>query len=559
MRQIVIPRGDVQDDTSSKKINRKAQSVRQLEKSRRSIERAAIRGDASQPEILHNIRPKLSLFGRLRVAILFIRHKFYIFGTAFKQNLRRAAYTTGYAAQSPFIGTIRRIRARDRKINRHARLNAIIILVLVVGLVVGIGFFDFGVAVEFGGEQIGFVANQQVFNDAVQNVNRHVSRMLNEPFQLEIDVAYHYSLVDSRQILEQRDIERILFSSVEGLYSGYVLTVDGAQVGVSYSRDILDALIDEYKKSHVQEGITVEFASDVEVERLWVTDNAFMDEEDLREVLYQPLRGTVTTHVSEDNTVQSLAIAYGLSAETLTSLNPELDGISTVAAGTELVVNPALPLVSLATTERIEITEDIPYERTTVNNANLWEGDRRVTQTGITGARTATYDVRIVNGFEESRTLVEEQITTQVRAEIVEIGTRTRTEGAPVPATGNFHRPLRGNFRITSPFGWRGRGWHGGVDWGAPTGTPIYASDAGRVVTAGWHGGYGRTVIIDHGSGRRTLYAHASTIDVFVGQNVAQGQLIARVGSTGWSTGPHLHFEIILNGTRVNPIPQLRN
>jgi murein DD-endopeptidase MepM/ murein hydrolase activator NlpD len=94
---------------------------------------------------------------------------------------------------------------------------------------------------------------------------------------------------------------------------------------------------------------------------------------------------------------------------------------------------------------------------------------------------------------------------------------------------------------------------HQGVDFAAPTGTPILASAAGTVVMAGWGGGYGNVVILDHGKGMRTRYAHMSKVGVRNGQRVAQGQLIGRVGSTGLSTGPHLHYEVWQNGRPVNP------
>jgi murein DD-endopeptidase MepM/ murein hydrolase activator NlpD len=116
-------------------------------------------------------------------------------------------------------------------------------------------------------------------------------------------------------------------------------------------------------------------------------------------------------------------------------------------------------------------------------------------------------------------------------------------------------RPAAG--AIVSGFGPRGGALHAGVDFGAPMGAPIYACWAGRVVSAGWQGGYGNAVVIDHGGGKATLYAHQSRIAVSAGQNVNAGSVIGYVGSTGDSTGPHLHFEVRINGSPVNPAPYL--
>lgn len=132
----------------------------------------------------------------------------------------------------------------------------------------------------------------------------------------------------------------------------------------------------------------------------------------------------------------------------------------------------------------------------------------------------------------------------------------------PPLGTGRFGWPCAGV--ITSGFGYRrhpvlGRMiGHHGVDFGAPSGAPIYAADSGEVISVGWFGGYGRAVIIDHGGGVSTLYGHTSATAVGNGQRVTKGQLIAYVGSTGMSTGPHLHFEVRINGGAVNPMGYLR-
>ena len=115
-----------------------------------------------------------------------------------------------------------------------------------------------------------------------------------------------------------------------------------------------------------------------------------------------------------------------------------------------------------------------------------------------------------------------------------------------------FLWPARG--QLTSRFGWRRWRHHDGIDIATPYGSPVYAARPGRVVFAGWYYAYGRAVIVDHGDGLQTLYGHASKLLVLTGQPVGQGQLIARVGTSGRSTGPHLHFEVRVNGRPVNPM-----
>lgn len=113
------------------------------------------------------------------------------------------------------------------------------------------------------------------------------------------------------------------------------------------------------------------------------------------------------------------------------------------------------------------------------------------------------------------------------------------------------------NGALTSGFGYRWGRMHEGVDIGVGTGTPVAAAASGRVITAGWAGGYGNLVVIDHGGGIATAYGHNSKLLVASGQQVAQGQIVALSGSTGHSTGPHVHFEVRVNGAAVNPLPYL--
>jgi murein DD-endopeptidase MepM/ murein hydrolase activator NlpD len=135
---------------------------------------------------------------------------------------------------------------------------------------------------------------------------------------------------------------------------------------------------------------------------------------------------------------------------------------------------------------------------------------------------------------------------------------RGQLQGSAGPnkrGSGRFIWPMNGTF--TSPFGMRWGRLHAGIDIAAPIGTPIRAADTGTVQIASWYGGYGNYTCIGHGGGISTCYGHQSSIGVSVGQTVSQGQIIGACGSTGHSTGPHLHFEIRINGDPVDPMGYL--
>jgi murein DD-endopeptidase MepM/ murein hydrolase activator NlpD len=151
----------------------------------------------------------------------------------------------------------------------------------------------------------------------------------------------------------------------------------------------------------------------------------------------------------------------------------------------------------------------------------------------------------------------------ELQAQSAAIAARIRSaqSSAIVPApTGQasaagFVWPVHGV--LTSSFGWRWGRMHEGIDLAVPSGTPVVASAAGTVIVAGWMGGYGNLVVIDHGNGLATAYGHNTSVAVSYGQTVAQGQLISYSGSTGHSTGPHVHFEVRVNGAPVDPLGYL--
>jgi murein DD-endopeptidase MepM/ murein hydrolase activator NlpD len=143
-----------------------------------------------------------------------------------------------------------------------------------------------------------------------------------------------------------------------------------------------------------------------------------------------------------------------------------------------------------------------------------------------------------------------------VAAKIQAAQAQSSSSSSPPSANpGGYQWPVSGP--VTSPFGWRWGRMHEGIDIAVPSGTPVHASAAGTVIYASWMSGYGNFVIVDHGGGIATAYGHNTSIAVAVGQHVNQGSVIAYSGSTGNSTGPHVHFEVRVNGQAVDPLGYL--
>ncbi|MDE6433766.1 MAG: peptidoglycan DD-metalloendopeptidase family protein [Lachnospiraceae bacterium] len=187
--------------------------------------------------------------------------------------------------------------------------------------------------------------------------------------------------------------------------------------------------------------------------------------------------------------------------------------------------------------------EDVVYE----DDENMFIGETEVIQEGSEGTHIVTDLVTYKNDVESDREQLEENVTVAAVAQIVRRGTKSKP---------TYMYPVT-NWNVTSNFGYRWGRLHAGTDVGVPVGTTVRASRAGQVITAGWVGGYGNCVMIDHGDGVWTVYGHLSEFTTTVGSYVNQGDQIALSGNTGRSTGPHLHFEIRVNGSAVDAIPYL--
>lgn len=248
------------------------------------------------------------------------------------------------------------------------------------------------------------------------------------------------------------------------------------------------------------------------------------------------------------DTLSEISIYVNIPMEDIMEMN-NLSNANNIREGQRLIITVPMPEISVTRMEQNSYEEVYDADVIYHYNDDWYTTKTVVLQEPHAGFRRVVANVYYVNDKEVSRELLMEEIVMEAVPKIVEIGTK-------IPPT--YIKPISGG-RRTSPFGYRtaptkgATSYHQGVDWATPTGTPVYASCGGTVVQAGWGSGYGYVIYINHVDGRQTRYAHLSKILVKVGQTVKQGQQIALSGNTGVSTGPHLHFEMLINGVRVNP------
>lgn len=264
-----------------------------------------------------------------------------------------------------------------------------------------------------------------------------------------------------------------------------------------------------------------------------------------KEQIYEVVSGDTLSQIAEKN---------NLTIESLVAMNETIDDAnSTIRVGDELIVTVPEPELSVERVEEVYYEEDYEAEVIYIDNDEWYTTETKTLQEPSAGHRIVVADVSYRNQEEVGREILKEEITYEAVPKIVERGTK-------IPPT--YIKPISGG-RLSSTFGRRksptkgASSYHKGIDWGTPVGTAVMASSAGKVIRAGWGSGYGYVVYIQHADGRQTRYGHLSKVLVSVGQTVSQGQKIALSGNTGISTGPHLHFEILVNGSQVNPLDYL--
>ncbi len=300
--------------------------------------------------------------------------------------------------------------------------------------------------------------------------------------------------------------------------------------------------------------ISMEYGDTIEVVE------AYLKEEELtgldaaiREVTQDEEKNDLYEVISGD-TLSEIAIKTNIPMERLIEMNDSLeDENSMIRVGEELIITVPEPKLAVVRQEEMYYEEDYEEEVIYVDNDDWYTTRRETLQEPSAGHRRVIALVTFENDKETDRDIIKEEVTYRAVPKIVERGTK-------IPPT--YIKPIAGG-RKSSGFGRRSRPtrgastYHKGIDWATPTGTAVNASCGGTVAKAGWGSGYGYVVYINHPDGRQTRYGHLSKVLVSAGQTVSQGQKIALSGNTGVSTGPHLHFEILINGSQVDPLKYL--
>lgn len=350
--------------------------------------------------------------------------------------------------------------------------------------------------------------------------------------------------------------------------SGVEVIIDGKAVGVVKDQETADRIINNIKQSYMPKSekgtvvasstsnssnqeLTLEnvgIKEELTTEEIKVSPDEVLSEEEMYTLLQKGTLEEKIYVVQPGDTISEIAVKFGLTTKEIYQLNPGLQG-ELINIGDELIVTAMKPLITVETEEKLVQIESIPYKVVYEKDSSMYVNESKVVTKGKEGKKEVEYHQIKENGIVVEREILKETVLEEPVDKVIVRGTKA----VPSRGSGVLSWPTVGG-HITSYYGPRWGSFHEGIDISGVSDKTIKAADSGTVTFAGWKGGYGYTVIIDHGNGYKTLYGHLSSISVSNGSKVAKGQKIGVMGNTGKSTGTHLHFEVIVNGVNKNPL-----
>lgn len=421
----------------------------------------------------------------------------------------------------------------------------------------------YALAVQVNGETVGYVANEDVFDTAREDVMERISYAGSDKTELTIEPSY--TIAVAHHMLDENEMaDAIIQSAGDQIGEGTALYLDGELTAVCSDGDALRAYFTSRLEPYEvpdDPNVSVGFNKQVTLEDGLYFKDSLQDYADVEKALSDVKQAQKVYTVKTGDTLWDIAHKNDLTFRELCALNTNFKGEplnekSNIREGDELIVTKEEAALEVRITRIETREEEVAFAIETTKSNEYTKGTTKVLQEGQNGLRRVTFQ----NVYDTNNVLVEQTILSTevikepVNKKVVQGTKKVKSSTKFITGSGQFIWPVP-NYRYCSR--WYG-GRHRGVDICAPAGTPIYASAGGTVTKAGYNKagagtGYGYSVIINHGGGYSTVYAHCLSLTVSAGQTVKQGQLIGYLGSTGRSTGNHCHFEIRLNGSYIPP------
>lgn len=517
--------------------------IRQLAKQLGGIGRKALRAIARWA---HGIGKRVGPF--FKNVANFFRRKSEAF-CAFRKDMAQIKKEAGFGA-AVHAGLRRTFSKENRKtiFNYGAPVLGVCVLALVVSTVMR---FNIALAVEVNGNVVGYVDSESTFETADQMLQE---RVVYEDGQSPIEVSAHFSLsIVEKEQMTNADLlcNNIIRQSGIDIVEAHGLYVDQKFIGAVTDRQQLTEMLDSILAANSTgvEGEEVSFAKNVEIKDGLYVESSIYTIEDVESTVTGNVQEKQEYSVVPGDSPLLIASKNGVKYADLLAMNPGID--EKLMPGQVLLIQKAQPFLGVQVVKTVSYDEEIAYETQEIQDSSKYKGTKTVTQQGENGLSHIEAKVTTVNGVETAREILSQETIKEPVKQVVAVGTKSTYGNISVVAVGNYIWPLSGGKGYVSQR--YGNYGHTGMDIAAPYGTPILAVADGTVVKVTQAASQGKYVIVDHGNGWQTYYYHASSLIAKVGQKVSQGDVLALVGSTGNSTGNHLHIEFRYNGVTKNP------
>lgn len=399
---------------------------------------------------------------------------------------------------------------------------------------------------------IGVAKNASAYDVLLEKINREIAYVSTGDFTPAAKPTFSIRLIAKNAFTPEAEMAERLKATNQDMIPAYSVSVDDEIVFALTNKDAALSLLTDYKNSFLQdkEGGSANFCQNVTVTHCYVPKTALKTKETAILALQ---RGRMELYqLSEGESLDSVCSQFNITLYDLLRNNiiTDIEHPDTCV----LSIPTGKPLILVETKETLTFEEAVPKTVIEKEDASLYEGSLVIKQEGTDGLKVIEAIVTSVNGVETDRDVLSENILSAAIDQVVYKGTKKM----PKASSGGMAIPASG--KLTSRFGSRWGRNHNGIDMSAPIGTAIFAADNGTVTYSEYNdGGFGYLIKIDHGNGLETYYAHCNELLVPEGTVVKKGELIARVGNTGRSTGAHLHFEVRLDGTPIDPMTYIGN